>query len=109
MFNFYLLSSEPSLSVDPVIPIDDVGSALPVVDLSDTFSQTLSWFVTQFYRIVELLDSVIIFNGASLLDFHIAVSVFAILLAVLISTVRSSTGNAMSSVDRSRRRNNEGD
>lgn len=94
---------------DPVIPVDD-GVAFEVIDGSESVTSVLTFLVNAFRSVVNFLDSVVIFNDATLLDFHIAVAVFGILFAVLFVTVRSSVGNSISSVDRSRRSNrNRGD
>lgn len=106
----YLLSTNLPV-VDETIPIDDVGVAIGVLDGSSAFKKVLSFLISRFYDLFTLMDSIIIYDDTSLLDFHIAVSVFAILLSVLIVTVKASTSNSISSVDSSRRaarRSNKG-
>lgn len=99
----YLLSTNLPVA-DPSFLIDD-GAAHSVIDGSSAVYSVLQWLVSAFRQIVSFFDSVIIYNNTSLLDFHIAVAVFGILFAVLFVTVRSSVGNSISSVDRSRRSN----
>lgn len=104
----YLLSTSLPVA-DPSFVFDD-GAAQSVIDGSSSVFSVLQWLVSAFRQVVSFFDSVIIYNDTSLLDFHIAVSIFGILFAVLFVTVRSSVGNSISSVDRSNRsKRNRGD
>ena len=98
---FLLLTSLPV--ADPSFVVEDVGSSFSKIDLSEVFTSVFLWLINAFNKIIALYDSIIIFDNTTLLDFHIAVSVFGILFAVLIVSIRSSVGNSISSVDRSRR------
>lgn len=102
MLNILLSTNLPV--ADPTFEVIDDGASYVAVDLTDSLFAALSWLVSAFTKIISFMDSIVIYRNTTLLDFHIAVSVFGILFAVLFVSVRSSVGNSISSVDRSRRR-----
>ena len=61
------------------------------INLSNSFSQIMSFLVNVFLSVLHWLDSIIIIgDSTSLLDLNIALSVFAIMFVAFFSVVRSS-------------------
>lgn len=73
------------------------------INLSNEFSQIMSFLVNVFKNVIGWLDGIIIIgDSTSLLDLNIAFTVFGIIFAAVFSVVRSGAVNSMDTVADSR-------
>ena len=74
------------------------------INLSNEFSQIMSFIVNVFKSVIGWLDGIIIIgNSTSLLDINIAFTVFSIILVAVFNVVQSGAVNSMDTVTESRK------
>ena len=74
------------------------------VNLSNSFSQIMSFIVNVFKSVIGWLDGIIIIgDSTSLLDLNIAFTVFSIIFVAVFNVVQSGTVNSMDTVSASRK------
>ena len=71
-------------------------------DASSAFPQMFRFLSNCFKQVIQWLDSIILFNNFSILDFSIAIIVFGLVFTVLLSTVRNFAFQSESTVHSSR-------
>lgn len=99
--------ADPSVIIDDGIsfPTYPEPSTFPVIDGSESFITVFHFLINAFRSILNFFDSIFIYTNTSLLEFFLALSVFAILFSALIVSVRSSIGSSLVLGDRSKRSN----
>lgn len=76
--------------------------------MTRNISSFISWFIQQVVNIgtkaIEIIDSVVIYEGVTLLDFIIAITVLGMFLTIILAIPQNAMNKAEKSIKESKRK-----